>query len=151
MKVSIFNSQKALYIKHRAITRFVKALLEYLQVRCDEIALHFVNTDRICELHEKYFNDPTPTDCITFPLDEEEEFYRVLGEVFICADTAKEYAHAHEICPFEELSLYIIHGILHLIGYDDIEKSKRAVMRKKEKECIQFLKDNHLILYKQAG
>lgn len=146
MKVTIFDYQKGLKIYKRAITKMVKALLSYLSVDCHEIIFDFVNEKEIRELHEEFFNDPSPTDCITFPIDEEATIgNRILGEIFICTDTAIKYAKEHNIDPYEETYLYIVHGILHLIGFDDIREKDRILMKKKEKQCMDFLKKENLI------
>lgn len=114
---------------------------------CDEVSIYFVETEEICSLHQTYFDDPSPTDCISFPLDDENEFgYRILGEVFVCPATALLYAQKKSIDPYEEISLYIIHGLLHLIGYDDIEKKDRVQMRKAEARQMDRIKKLNLSL-----
>lgn len=116
----------------------VKAALAYLKVPCKEISIYFVTEKQIAALHGQFFQDPTPTDCISFPLDEHH-----LGEVFVCPSAAKSYAKKN---PYEETALYIIHGILHLIGYDDLEEKTRRIMRKKEKSCMRHLYKHGLTL-----
>ena len=137
MKVTIFDYQKAIKLHKRAITKLVKTLLSYLNVNCSEIILDFVDEKKICTLHGKFFNDPTPTDCITFPIDDDSVTQnRILGEIFICTEVALKYAKEHSIDPYEEVCLYIVHGLLHLIGYNDIENKDRIIMKKKEKLCM---------------
>ena len=146
MKVTIFDHQKGLKIYKRAVTKMVKALLSYLNVDCYEVILHFVDEPKICELHEEFFNDPSPTDCISFPIDDENTVEnRILGEVFVCTDTAIKYAKAHNLDSYEETYLYIVHGILHLIGFDDIQEKDRIIMKKKEKQCMDFLISQNLM------
>jgi len=124
----------------------VKALLSYLNVDCYEVIFHFVNEPEICELHEEFFDDPSTTDCISFPIDDEKTVEnRILGEVFVCTDTAIKYAKEHNLDPYEEAYLYIVHGILHLIGFDDIKENDRIIMKKKEKQCMDFLKNENLM------
>ena len=102
----------------------------------------------ISKLHEEYFNDPSPTDCITFPIDEKEEdtFYRVLGDVFVCPEVALSYSQTHILDVEEELTLYIVHGLLHLLGYDDIQEQDRIKIRAEELSCMNHLKEKQLIL-----
>lgn len=116
---------------------------------CKEISIHFVSKKEICDLHGQYFNDPSPTDCISFPLDEEEDEdngYRILGDVFVCPEVAIEYAATHQTDPYEETSLYVVHGLLHLLGYDDIEDDDEAEMRAAEKRHFAHLKACDLLL-----
>lgn len=115
-------------------------MLKELGISTDEISLHFVTEPKICKLHEEYFNDPSPTDCITFPMDGIEykkNAYHILGEAFICPKTALIYAKNAGIDPYEELYRYVVHCILHLIGYDDINPKDRAKMKRKENSCLK--------------
>jgi probable rRNA maturation factor len=116
--------------------------LAFEQISCRELSVYFVTEQRITQLHEEFFNDPTPTDCITFPIDED-----FLGELFICPKTAQIYAAKHHLNPYEETSLYVVHGILHLLGYDDLTPAKRRTMRKKEKKCMAHLNALGVILH----
>lgn len=118
----------------KAVKVLGKAVLSFLKIPFEEVAFYFVTEEEIADLHDKFFEDPTSTDCISFPLDEKH-----LGEVFICPAVAKAYAQKHKGDPYKETALYMVHGLLHLIGYDDqIPKAKEA-MRKKEKSCMRHL------------
>ena len=78
---------------------------------------------------------------MSFPIDEIH-----LGEVFVCPKTAIEYAGEKKLPIYEELSLYVVHGLLHCLGYDDLEPAKRRIMRKKEKSCMDLIRTKDLIL-----
>lgn len=144
MIVNVFNQQLALKISLDQVKRLVERVIHEEGQSCDEVNIYFVDTATICQLHEQFFQDPTPTDCISFPMDEleDETSYRILGEVFVCPDTALEYSRKHKNNPYEETSLYIIHGLLHLMGYDDIEEQDRNHMRQSEVRHMQSLKIN---------
>ncbi|HRW58155.1 MAG TPA: rRNA maturation RNase YbeY [Chlamydiales bacterium] len=145
MKVDLTILSRPHQLSKKHITKQVKAVLENEGVFCDEVSIVFVDTKTIKEMHQIHFNDPTTTDCITFPIDEEDSLdYQYLGEVFVCPETAITYAEKHSICPFDETTLYLIHGLMHLIGYDDIQEKDKEIMRKKEKYYMQLLKDNKL-------
>ncbi len=141
MKIHIHNSQKDLPLSSKAVRALVKAVLEHLKSPHSEIAIYFVTTRKICQLHEKFFEDPTTTDCISFPLDEEH-----LGEIFVCPKTAIDYATAKKTDPFDETALYIIHGLLHCLGYDDLKPHLRRTMQKKEKSCMALIKKLNICL-----
>lgn len=117
-------------------------MLDHLKVTGDEVAIYFVTEANIAQLHDQFFNDPTPTDCISFPLDE-----RHLGEVFVCPSVAIAYARKKGLDPYQETALYVIHGLLHLLGYDDLEPKERRTMRKKEKTCMAHLYKQNLNLH----
>ena len=72
-----------------------------------------------------------------------------MGEVFICPEIALEYAEAHRLDPYEEATRYLVHGILHLLGYDDREGPDRRRMKKEEARCLKLLKLNKLLLKKK--
>lgn len=148
MKIKVFCKSKLHPIHTPSVKKAVKAVLELEEVECDEVSIHFVGIKKISSLHEEFFQDPTPTDCISFPLDGPKTSldYCVLGEVFICPEVAIEYSKKHSIDPKEELTLYLVHGLLHLIGYDDIDPKDRKIMRKKEKRCMHFLKRGNLLI-----
>lgn len=150
MKIYFSNSQKDLSISASSVKQLVTSLLKHLKIVCDEVSFHFVTTRRISQLHKDFFDDPTTTDCITFPIDFQEiDHFRVLGEVFVCPKTAIDYADRKNTDPYVETTLYVVHGILHLIGYDDIAPKDRTSMRKKERQCMKFLQENNLVLGKK--
>lgn len=147
MIVHVSNQQTALAISSDLVQRIVEQVVQEEDQTCDEVSINFVDTDSICQLHAQFFDDPSPTDCISFPMDEEEEFgYRLLGEVYICPETAIEYARTHLADPYEETTLYLIHGLLHLMGYRDIEEADIELMRQGEQHHINHLKKLDLCL-----
>jgi probable rRNA maturation factor len=142
MNILVFNKQKDLKIPIKQVKKLVSAFLCFEKVDCSEVSLYFVSEKVICQLHDQFFQDPTSTDCISFPLGIDGS----LGEVFICPLTALLYAEKKGLDPYQETALYIIHGLLHLIGYDDLEEKQRRIMRKKEKSCMRHLEDKNISL-----
>ena len=132
--ISVYNRQKELKINKGSVRTLVSALLQYLKISPDHITLYFVSEKEIGKIHEAFFQDPTPTDCISFPIDEAH-----LGELFICPSIAIQYAKKRSLNPYTETTLYIVHGLLHLLGFDDLEEKARRTMRKKEKSCMRHL------------
>lgn len=147
MHVAVYNTQKRFLIDTQAVVAIVKETLHAEKRFYDEAAIHFVGTKKICSLHAKYFNDPTVTDCISFPIDNEEgDPYSILGEVFVCPETASSYVKNNGGHLYEEITLYIVHGLLHLLGYDDIDAADCSVMREREHFHMQNLKAKGLQL-----
>lgn len=144
MKILISNEQDDLAIPALFFEKMVALLIESEAVRCDEIHLNFVDEKTITQLHADYFDDPTPTDCITFPIDDANAPYRLLGEVVVCPLTALKYTELHGGDVQEELMLYVIHGLLHLLGYDDIEEEDREAMRQAEAKMMNLVKPKFL-------
>lgn len=145
--VDVTNTQDVVFIDSQEVENLITCLLKDKKISCDEISFHFVTKEEICQLHADFFNDPTPTDCITFPIDDEEQQgYRMLGEVFVCPQVALESIAEFKTTLSEELSLYVVHGLLHLLGYDDLEEEDLKAMRNEENRCIELLKKENLLL-----
>jgi len=144
MKVFVYNEQRDFPIRKTPIKSIVKEVLEEECCSTDEVSVYFVSTQEICRLHHEFFNDLSPTDCISFPLDDEEEpGYHILGEIFICPKTALEYDEKN---PGNEMTLYLVHGLLHLLGYDDIEEKNMKEMRKAEARHMERLIAKKLLI-----
>lgn len=152
MDISVFNTQKRFTIEEASVAPIVSTLLSSEGVTADNVAVHFVGKKKICSLHAQYFDDPSPTDCITFPLDDRDDLsagYKVLGEVFICPQVAFEYVSTHDGHAenlYEEMTLYLVHGLLHLIGYDDIDIQDQKIMRQQEHVHMSRLKEQNTLL-----
>ena len=150
MTVLFANRQRALFISQGGVERLVQAFLQWKKVSCDEVSIHFVEKPEICLLHDDFFDDPTPTDCISFPIDrpgDSQEKYSVLGEVFVCPEVGIEYARNDKKDPYIEVSLYVIHGLLHLLGFDDQKEEERMVMQDEENSAMEYLKENKVLLH----
>jgi probable rRNA maturation factor len=91
-----------------------------------ELSLSFVDESEMEELHVRYLDQPGPTDVLSFPLDgEDERGLRVLGDVVIAPSVA---ARNNPDDPGAELRLLVVHGVLHLLGYDHEEDGEKATM-----------------------
>lgn len=151
MKVLVFDQQHDLSIAQESVKPVVKHVLAAEKRHTDEVDVYFVGTEEISSLHKEFFNDPAPTDCISFPLDlEPTGGYHILGEIFICPKTALDYVlkageEINENC-YLETTLYLIHGLLHLLGYDDIKDEDRKKMRAAEQRLIEPLIRQKLLL-----
>lgn len=90
-------------------------------------------------LHQKFFDDPTLTDVITFPLEQDERGHAISGEVYLSLTVARRQAQVRGIPTRHELLLYAIHGMLHLSDYDDLTPRKYQAMHKEEDRILQQL------------
>lgn len=144
MNITFYNNQATLDVPFSFVEEVVLTVFTVCNTPLpDEVILHLVDKGTITQLHADFFNDPTPTDCISFPMDppgsDKSCGPTILGEVFVCPEVAVEYAQQHQKNSLEETALYIIHGMLHLLGYDDVEELSIAEMRKMEAACIKSL------------
>lgn len=145
-KVILYNTQDKLPITHSSLKRVVVFLTDLLGIVTGEVIFHLVSKEVIADLHSVYFNDPSPTDCITFPIDPNGSVDGILGEVFICPQVALEYAHEQNEDPYREVTLYLIHGLLHLLGYDDVDEPSQQEMRSKENLCLDYLTKKNVFI-----
>lgn len=99
-----------------------------------------IDNSRIREINREYRNIDRETDVISFALEDDKTFnleeIRVLGDIYISIDKtrsqAEEYGHSFK----RELSFLAIHGFLHLLGYDHMEKDEEEIMFKKQEEVL---------------
>ena len=91
-----------------------------------ELSVSFVEQDEIAGLHERFMDESGPTDVLSFPLDDiDEDGVRLLGDVVVAPGEA---ARNNPSDPEAELRLLIVHGILHLLGYDHEDDGARTRM-----------------------
>ncbi|MGJ8654259.1 MAG: rRNA maturation RNase YbeY [Opitutaceae bacterium] len=109
---------------------------EQFPIQAGELSIVFVDDATIAQVHADFMDDPTPTDVITFPANTEMQS---AGEIIVSVDHAR--SRAFELGePFSrELSLYLVHGWLHLAGYDDRNEADRAQMRLAEQKALSLL------------
>ena len=144
MKIQIGNDQKSIKIDKRKIRSIVLKLLKHLECTDKEVSLSFVNDETICGLNNQYRNKNKPTDVLSFSL-QEGEFSNinpdVLGDIVISVETAKENAQKNGLPLEQEINFLIIHGLLHLLGYDheNTTKEEKRRMRQREKELLNAL------------
>lgn len=107
-----------------------------------ELSIALVTKDEIARIHVDFMDDPTPTDVITFPGDPD---INQAGEICICPQVAQEYAQKTNLPFSPELALYVIHGYLHLCGYDDIAETDRAQMRLAEQQALKIATEKNAL------
>jgi len=139
--LDIHNAHPRLRLDKKAVARVVAVLDEHRDKflgGCPdgELSLAFMTDAKLAKLHGDFLDDPTTTDVITF---EGQPEFGVAGEVCVSADTAAAYAKEHKRDFSEELTLYVVHGWLHLAGYDDLVPAKKRKMRAAEARAMKLL------------
>ena len=134
ISITITNRQKSLGIDRRRMRRAVQAVVRDAGIAEAQIGIAVVDDPTIAELHARYMNDRAPTDVLSFMLERSDQSLE--GEIVVSADTAIASAPEYGVTAGEELLLYVIHGALHLVGYNDIAPRQRAIMRSQEKKYL---------------
>lgn len=135
-KIFVRNLCRGSKIKLRFFRRLVRMVLEQEAYAHLSISYQLCDNARIHRLNQTYLNHDYPTDVIAFsmlegyPLPHDTNNY--LGDCVVSLEMAKQKASKYGHTPDEELALYSIHGVLHLLGYDDVDPKDRKVMRSKE-------------------
>ena len=138
-KIAVQNLQRAIRVNVVDLERFAaKALASCLRIRrpkptdltkLHEIFVLLVSDRRMASLHRQFLQEPGPTDVLTFQH----------GEIFISAETAKRHARRFGNSLQQELRLYVVHGLLHLHGFDDRNEIEATEMEKMQQRVLRRL------------
>lgn len=124
------------------LRRAIQVTLTAEQVSQAEISVALVSGPRMRELNRQYLQHDYDTDVLSFCLEQSEEFGFLLGQLIVSVDYARQQSRqlsqavGHEVSLVQELALYLVHGTLHLVGYDDQELTDREEMRQRERACL---------------
>ena len=132
--VEIANEQSVCPVNESLIRQAVEAILTEAGVRSGQVSVALVDDPTIHEINRRHLQHDYPTDVISFVLECEEGYLD--GEVVASADTACHVAQELGWLPENELLLYVVHGTLHLVGYDDQSDSDRDEMRDRERHYL---------------
>ncbi len=100
------------------------------------LSVVFVDDPTLAQMHAEHLGDPSETDVMSFDLGEEEG---LVGELYVSVDRARKLAARRPVSLERELTLYVVHGSLHLCGFDDLEESERRRMRVAEARVMEQL------------
>jgi probable rRNA maturation factor len=126
-----------------ALEAFVEAVLKTEGVDDNAaLAVTFVNTEDIADLNERFMGAMGPTDVLSFPIEDASPGHPphsaddgpplVLGDIFICTDVVEAHATEYGVTFDEELFLMVVHGVLHILGWDHVVESEAVAMESRE-------------------
>ena len=149
MDISIDIKHGVNELDENTIEKLICFVLEYLETPHNtEVSITFVNNNEIAELNSAYRGKEGPTDVLSFECDalndefmlyEDDEFEEpaiTLGDIVIAPDIAAQQCGEYGTTFSQEINLLLVHGLLHLCGYDHIEEQDACVMEALEKEIL---------------
>lgn len=135
MKVNCFDPLERSPLAAKKIKQVVEKICRTEKPDRDfELRIVFTDDEQIRTLNRNYLKHDYPTDVLSFPIEEEGNF--IEGEIYIGLDRAAEQAKEYGVAFPTEILRLIIHGLLHLVGYDDQTAHQRKIMTQKENEYL---------------
>ncbi|UCB57406.1 MAG: rRNA maturation RNase YbeY [Candidatus Omnitrophota bacterium] len=129
MKIRIKNNQRKITINKKDIARIAEKILKIKGFENAELSILFTGKRNICALNKKFRNINRPTDVLAFSMREGEDaglHPELLGDVVICPEIAQG-----------EIYLCLVHGILHLLGFDDSTDKKHSIMKREQSRILR--------------
>ena len=142
--ITIRNLQKYIPTKTLLLKKTAQKVLKAKKVECADLSIVLVGDSQIRLLNKKYLGRSYATDVLAFDLKgpSKKSRKKITAELVISAQTVKRNSKIYGTAPRKELVLCVVHGILHLLGYDDhaLKDSKR--MRREENRLLKLVYDS---------
>jgi probable rRNA maturation factor len=127
----------------------VKGILAELELKNPEVSILLLDDPQIRDLNREYRKKDKSTDVLSFPMLDETSGNvqpQLLGDIVISVETAEKQAHNRKCALYKELSILLIHGMLHLLGYDhELSKKDEEEMQKQESRIFEgIIKDKKI-------
>jgi probable rRNA maturation factor len=130
IRVAVFNAYHRHRVPKRKTSRLVRRVMKGEAVRRAMVSIIFVDSRTCRRLNRKFLGHDFVTDVLSFPLGEKRG--EVEGEVYVNLDRTRQQAREYGVTMLEERSRLVVHGTLHLAGYDDDTPFAARRMRKRE-------------------
>lgn len=138
--VTVRNRQKGRPIDTRLLRNITLVLVgQLIESRSFELGIYIIGTAEMTRLNETFLRHHGSTDVLTFDYSQPEPEPELYGEIIVCLDEAVAQARRFRATWQSELVRYIVHGALHLAGYDDHHRAKRRKMKLQENRMLKQL------------
>jgi probable rRNA maturation factor len=134
--ISISSQARGFRVPRKKIEQLIPFVASAEGVIFAEIDIAVVNDEQMTTINEQFLNHEGTTDVITFDLSNEMLENGLCGEIVICCDAAAREADERKITTQRELLLYVTHGLLHLLDYNDTKPKPRARMHARQEELL---------------
>ncbi|MCB0258530.1 MAG: rRNA maturation RNase YbeY [Calditrichae bacterium] len=131
--IEIFNNAPDLQVQEDSAATLARRVIADEQLEVSSLNIIFVDDAYLKDLHQRYLDDDSKTDVMTFSLNADGP---IEGEIYISLDRARAHAQTYRVTAEMEVARLIIHGLLHLKGYDDHTAEEQKLMREKENACL---------------
>ncbi len=135
--INFFNETSKRNIQKEKIKNVLKNVLTYFNKNDSVLNIIFVESQVIEQINKQFLNHNFVTDVISFDLSEEGTD---LGEIYICLEVAEHQAKEYRVSLTNELQRLAIHGLLHILGFDDKTKGKKEEMTQLENYFLKIMK-----------
>ena len=131
-----FDEQSLMTVDFERMQRVATLILRDAGVKRAKLEFVVLEAEPMREMNVQFLGHDYATDVLAFPIERDLKRGALEGSVVVCSDVAQERAKDFNWSPEEELLLYVAHGMLHLVGYDDHSPSDAPIMRAKEREYL---------------
>jgi rRNA maturation RNase YbeY len=139
-EVRFFDRQRTVALERPLWRRLARGLLEELLDRKDyQLGVHFIGATEMARLNESFLGHEGSTDVLTFNHQESPGREPLYGEIFISVDDALVHARRFRVRWPLEVARCLVHGVLHLEGYDDADSASRRSMKRRENCLLKAL------------
>jgi rRNA maturation RNase YbeY len=146
MNIVVANRQQKKRINSRRLKRIVQHLLGELNITEAELGIHLVGAKEMARVNWQYLQHEGSTDVITFDHQEpapgsgtQNPRPKIHGELFVCVEDAISQAREFKTNWQSETVRYVVHGVLHLLGHDDLKPDLRRQMKREENRLLRAL------------
>lgn len=137
MRITLQDQQKKMLIQNGKIKKLILKILKGERIKeSGWINICFVDNPKIKKFNAKFLKTKGVTDVLAFNLSDKKEKNIILADIMISTQEALKQARKFKTTPDDELSLYVAHGLLHILGFNDHTPAQIKLMRKKEKEYV---------------
>ena len=136
MAIHFHNEDVSTSFNKTIVSNWLNNCIQDLDYKTGEISIIFCSDDYLLDINKKYLNHDYFTDIITFNYNEKNT---IIGDLFISIDRVRENAKDLKVDFNNELFRVIIHGVLHLCGYNDKTQDQQKEIRAKEDECLGLI------------
>ena len=141
-QIELVDEQTLLKIDFERMKRVVTKIFADAGYKKVTLEIAVVEAEPMHEMNVQFLGHDYPTDVLAFPMEDDKKRGIFEGNIVVCSDVAADLAKDYHWPPEDELLLYVTHGALHLVGYDDHAMEDAPVMHAKEREYLAYVDGN---------